>query len=276
MEKKPLWKELGMKSEEEWKGYLRERQKVEIEERVKARRESGIEQFQIWAAYRGEGKGASIERLKENVNALCHMVMQKTGGQPKYAHKGDLPLDMLLPIRWGIITGAIALVLSGTLDGIKDEATPLKAAELKAASEHWRFLMPGELSSNISTLVVAVHKLATIVKYTGYDKYAEEYERLKWVITCEATALVLSGNLDGVKVNSDSAKRHRIPDDLPLPVKPHKTPPVCRAVTLTQTERRELAIKLATTDYEIFSGFGSLVDPELTEKEQTYLEKLLH
>lgn len=60
--------------------------------------------------------------LKQAVNDLCHLTMQKTAGQKKYAKAVDLSFDDLDGIKWTILIEAVILVLSGKLDGMEDES----------------------------------------------------------------------------------------------------------------------------------------------------------
>lgn len=63
-----------------------------------------------------------IRVLKQAVNDLCHLTMQKTAGQKKYTKSGDLSFDDLDGIKWTILIEAVILVLSGKLDGMEDES----------------------------------------------------------------------------------------------------------------------------------------------------------
>ena len=64
----------------------------------------------------------NVKALKQAVNDLCHLTMQKTAGQKKYAKAVDLSFDDLDGIKWTILIEAVILVLSGKLDGMEDES----------------------------------------------------------------------------------------------------------------------------------------------------------
>ena len=84
---------------------------------------SPLEELGIWAAFQpGAHHKPNIKALKQAVNDLCHLTMQKTAGQKKYAKAGDLSFDDLDGIKWTILIEAVILVLSGKLDGMEDES----------------------------------------------------------------------------------------------------------------------------------------------------------
>ena len=84
---------------------------------------SPLEELGIWSAFQpGAHHNPNIKALKQAVNDLCHLTMQKTAGQKKYAKAGDLSFDDLDGIKWTILIEAVILVLSGKLDGMEDES----------------------------------------------------------------------------------------------------------------------------------------------------------
>ena len=84
---------------------------------------SPLEELGIWAAFQpGAHHKPNIKALKQAVNDLCHLTMQKTAGQKKHAKAGDLSFDDLDGIKWTILIEAVILVLSGKLDGMEDES----------------------------------------------------------------------------------------------------------------------------------------------------------
>ena len=84
---------------------------------------SPLEELGIWAAFQpGAHHKPNIKALKQAVNDLCHLTMQKTAGQKKYAKAGDLSFDDLDGIKWTILIEAVILVLSGKLDNMEDES----------------------------------------------------------------------------------------------------------------------------------------------------------
>ena len=84
---------------------------------------SPLEELGIWAAFQpGAHHKPNIKALKQAVNDLCHLTMQKTAGQKKYAKSGDLSFDDLDGIKWTILIEAVILVLSGKLDNMEDES----------------------------------------------------------------------------------------------------------------------------------------------------------
>lgn len=69
----------------------------------------------MWAFLQMGGQKANYPVLKEYCLDLQQLMTQKTAGQAKYK-KGNLPFESLERIKNGIITEAMALVLSGELD----------------------------------------------------------------------------------------------------------------------------------------------------------------
>lgn len=84
---------------------------------------SPLEELGVWAMLQpGAHHKPNVKALKQAVNDLCHLTMQKTAGQKKYAKAGDLSFDDLDGIKWTILIEAVILVLSGKLDGMEDES----------------------------------------------------------------------------------------------------------------------------------------------------------
>ena len=81
----------------------------------------GMMDMMIWSFLQpGPHQKPDIENLKENVQLLCRMAMQKTAGQRKNK-PGDVSFDELERIKWNIIMESVRLVLSGKLDEVKNE-----------------------------------------------------------------------------------------------------------------------------------------------------------
>ena len=79
-----------------------------------------LEDFTLWAIFQpGNNQKPDIPLLKESVQNLCHMTMQKTAGQRKNKHD-DIPSGNLDRIKWTILVEACLLVLSGKLDALDD------------------------------------------------------------------------------------------------------------------------------------------------------------
>lgn len=84
---------------------------------------SPLEELGVWAMLQpGAHHKPNIKALKQAVSDLCHLTMQKTAGQKKYAKEGDLSFYDLDGIKWTILIEAVILVLSGKLDGMEDES----------------------------------------------------------------------------------------------------------------------------------------------------------
>jgi len=66
----------------------------------------------------GSAARPNIKALKEAVNDLCKMTMQKTAGQRKKSK--DISWDNLERVKFTIICEAVLLVLSGKLDGLEE------------------------------------------------------------------------------------------------------------------------------------------------------------
>lgn len=104
-----------------------------------------LEDFSMWAAFQSGGQTANISALKELVEQWVKMATQKTAGQ-----RGgkDLSWDNLERVKMGILCEAVALVLSGKLDGLevedgatdtngvgKDSNVPTNAGRIRAMSD---------------------------------------------------------------------------------------------------------------------------------------------
>lgn len=80
---------------------------------------AGLTEMALWGFLQpGSHHNPDIFALKEAVNDLCQMTMQKTAGQRKNK-KGDISWDNLERIKFTIICEAVLLVLSGKLDGLE-------------------------------------------------------------------------------------------------------------------------------------------------------------
>lgn len=76
----------------------------------------GLTEMALWGFLQpGSHQKPDIPALKEAVNDLCRMTMQKTAGQRK-GKKGDISWDNLERVKFTIICEAVLLVLSGKLD----------------------------------------------------------------------------------------------------------------------------------------------------------------
>lgn len=81
----------------------------------------GFEELALWSFLQpGAHHKPDIPLLKEAVHDLCHMTMQKTSGQEKYAKKGDISFDNLERLKFTILCEAVILVLSGKLDELEE------------------------------------------------------------------------------------------------------------------------------------------------------------
>ena len=86
----------------------------------------GFTELAMWSFLQpGNGQKADIGLLKESVNELCQMTMQKTAGQNRPSGKGkykekDISWDNLERVKFQIICEAVLLVLSGKLDKLED------------------------------------------------------------------------------------------------------------------------------------------------------------
>ena len=80
---------------------------------------AGLTEMALWSFLQpGSHQHPNISVLKEAVNDLCHMTMQKTAGQRK-GKKGDISWDNLARVKFTIICEAVLLVLSGKLDELE-------------------------------------------------------------------------------------------------------------------------------------------------------------
>lgn len=67
----------------------------------------------------GGGQKSNVPLLKENLDLLRQMLIQKTAGQRPYAKKDDVPFEDLVTIVSCIVIEAMQLYLSGDLDLIE-------------------------------------------------------------------------------------------------------------------------------------------------------------
>jgi len=72
----------------------------------------------MWSFLQPHHQEANIGQLKEAVNELLKMTMQKTSGQRPGSK--DLSFDNLERVQFTIICEAVALVLSGKLDSLEE------------------------------------------------------------------------------------------------------------------------------------------------------------
>lgn len=87
-----------------------------------------FEDFSMWAMLQPGGQKGSVTNLKSFVHDWITMATQKTAGQRKNS-KGipwepgskTVSWDNLERVKMGILCEAVALVLSGKLDSIKDD-----------------------------------------------------------------------------------------------------------------------------------------------------------
>ena len=80
---------------------------------------AGLTEMALWSFLQpGSHQHPNISVLKEAVNDLCHMTMQKTAGQRK-GKKGDISWDNLERVKFTIICEAVLLVLSGKLEELE-------------------------------------------------------------------------------------------------------------------------------------------------------------
>lgn len=75
----------------------------------------------MWHFLMTGGQKANIPALREYVYDLIGMTTQKTAGQAQYAKATDIPWSELDMTLWSIVCEAVALVLSGELDKLKEE-----------------------------------------------------------------------------------------------------------------------------------------------------------
>lgn len=72
----------------------------------------------MWDFLKDGHQEPNIEALKDGVYTLIKMTTQKDGGQR--GTSGNVPFAMLDIVKWQIICEAVALVLSGKLEGLED------------------------------------------------------------------------------------------------------------------------------------------------------------
>ena len=77
----------------------------------------------------GNGK-PNISLLRENLDNLRQLMIQKTGGQEKYAHSADVDMDDLSTICCCICIETMQLYLSGGLDLIEEFLKPREVLEI--------------------------------------------------------------------------------------------------------------------------------------------------
>ena len=75
----------------------------------------------MWSFLQMGEQKANYPELKNQCLALRTLMMQKTGGQEKYARNGDISFDDLDTIKNNIVIEAMALVLSGELEGVFED-----------------------------------------------------------------------------------------------------------------------------------------------------------
>lgn len=81
---------------------------------------AGLTEMMIWSFLQpGSHHEPNIQALKEAVEDLCRMTMQKTAGQRKGSK--DISWNNLERVKFTIICEATALVLSGKLDNLSEE-----------------------------------------------------------------------------------------------------------------------------------------------------------
>lgn len=76
-----------------------------------------LEDFSMWAMLQRGGQKANIPELKALVNRWVQMVTQKTAG--RRGSKKEISWDEIERVKMGILCEAVALVLSGELDGLE-------------------------------------------------------------------------------------------------------------------------------------------------------------
>ena len=82
-----------------------------------------LEDFTMWAMLQDMGQCFEPDVLEDLVRQWIQMATQKTAGQRKDKAR-DLNWDNLERVKMGILGEAVALVLSGKLDKLKEEAQP--------------------------------------------------------------------------------------------------------------------------------------------------------
>ena len=74
----------------------------------------------MWDFLKDGNQKANVKALKNAVYTLIGMSTQKTAGQ-RSDHPKHISFEVLEILKWQIICEAVALVLSGKLDGMEDE-----------------------------------------------------------------------------------------------------------------------------------------------------------
>lgn len=82
-----------------------------------------LEDFTMWAMLQDMGQCFEPDVLEDLVRQWIQMATQKTAGQRKDKAR-DLSWENLERVKMGILGEAVALVLSGKLDKLKEEAQP--------------------------------------------------------------------------------------------------------------------------------------------------------
>ena len=82
-----------------------------------------LEDFTMWAMLQDGGQHFDPDLLESLVRDWIQLATQKTAGQRKNKPR-DLSWDNLERVKMGILGEAVALVLSGKLDKLKEEAQP--------------------------------------------------------------------------------------------------------------------------------------------------------
>ena len=80
-----------------------------------------LEDFTMWAMLKDMGQCFEPDVLEELVRQWIQMATQKTAGQRKDKAR-DVNWDNLERVKMGILGESVALVLSGKLDKLKEEA----------------------------------------------------------------------------------------------------------------------------------------------------------
>lgn len=69
--------------------------------------------------HKGKLNPKDIDGLEENLNAIRQLMVQKTGGQEKYADAGQLNMNDLGTYTNNVVICAMEIMLSGGLDILK-------------------------------------------------------------------------------------------------------------------------------------------------------------
>lgn len=84
----------------------------------------------------GNGK-PNISALKENLDALRQMLIQKTAGQEPYKKSHEIPFEDYDTIINCIVIEAMQLYLSGTLNNLED-LVPAKSGQCNNKHGYWK------------------------------------------------------------------------------------------------------------------------------------------